>query len=809
MKSAELRSILKKHKISYPAEAKKKELVSIFWNATSSQKPIQAEEPVVEGPTKKKVRKRRGKNKAKATADSKTVLDAEVNAKEESGSIVEPLAVSEEAVADSSASVPAKISKAEKVLKPIRKSPETPTRESQKSDNASKSFGSEKPGSTASKKRRSMLLEVGIPHSDSPSKGNVFEIDSDSETDVLSPRKKKLKPDLLIAASPNLSKLLKSPSTPTSKSITPRKQATNSLTRTPLQNARSTPDTAHSEKSKSNSPDAANVLETSSEIPSRSTVQQSSSPVPSSRASLANSISSKSDEGSQKPHSAHSSFDTASSFDRALNKLKPSSDSSSDFETSSREKQDEDLAKLLGVDIHSVKPKPKGRRSITPRRPIYILKAELSRLRDEAKNQSQVEIEEIDTVNILDDANHSDSSLCSDADIEQPKKPFSSSVLKFFFYLLLWLSVVGSLLYTYWFREQTLLVGYCGHEINQRTIPKTDKYPSAFIQFGEYLDDNFKPNCVDCPQHARCFPHLEIACYDDFMPYAPWYYRYIPFVDPKAQKCIPDTKKAEKIESMIDISLDLLRARNANIQCGRSSPEDMTAGISLSDLHDLLLSLKAPYITVEEFEELWERSVVELEKEPEIIVRQVTIFDHTNQSSTHTNIQVGLESSESSTPDNSHNAVETKNSKNKVFRSTSLSHLSFKCLMSNTIVSILMKFKMAVFIAASILLVSYGGYWKYQQSQVYAQKIETIYKEVLNKLQRQARLAQESSELPAFIGSIQLRDLILSSDTNLAYKMRLWEGISRKVDKNTNVKSELLEVHGEVMKVWQWIGSRE
>lgn len=73
---------------------------------------------------------------------------------------------------------------------------------------------------------------------------------------------------------------------------------------------------------------------------------------------------------------------------------------------------------------------------------------------------------------------------------------------------------------------------------------------------------------------------------------------------------------------MIDVALDLLRSKNAAIQCGLGT-DDEECGIKLEDLHDLLLSIKAPYITLEEFEELWEKSVIELEKEPDIVIRQV------------------------------------------------------------------------------------------------------------------------------------------------------------------------------------------
>lgn len=122
---------------------------------------------------------------------------------------------------------------------------------------------------------------------------------------------------------------------------------------------------------------------------------------------------------------------------------------------------------------------------------------------------------------------------------------------------------------------------------------------------------------------------------------------------------------------------------------------------------------------------------------------------------------------------------------------------------------LILRFKRLLLLAVMLVSAVWTMYWKYQQAQHYSQQVETLYKEVLSKLQRQAKLAKGSHELPAYIGSIQLRDLILSHESNLARKMRLWEAVSRKVDRNTNVMHQLLEVHGDVMKVWEWISHLE
>lgn len=56
------------------------------------------------------------------------------------------------------------------------------------------------------------------------------------------------------------------------------------------------------------------------------------------------------------------------------------------------------------------------------------------------------------------------------------------------------------------------------------------------------------------------------------------------------------------------------------------------------------------------------------------------------------------------------------------------------------------------------------------------------------------------------MSSVQLRDLILNDMNDLNEKNRLWALTTKKLDGNTNVKSTLMEIHGEIMKCWEWIG---
>lgn len=224
--------------------------------------------------------------------------------------------------------------------------------------------------------------------------------------------------------------------------------------------------------------------------------------------------------------------------------------------------------------------------------------------------------EDSDTEESQDDGQDDDQ---DDDQVEHQKSPKSKrSILPILTYVVTWLVVSSLGLFAYWYREQTFLVGYCGQEI-QWSFHSPSFSPQVNAIVNSYLD-TVKPACVPCPPHARCFPYLEIGCFEDFIESKPWYYDVAPFISPRAKSCVPDTKKAEKLEIMIDVTLDILRSKNAAVNCGNGLIGE--AGMSKTDLYDILVSLKAPYITMEEFDELWERAIVEVEKEPEI-VRQV------------------------------------------------------------------------------------------------------------------------------------------------------------------------------------------
>jgi hypothetical protein len=345
---------------------------------------------------------------------------------------------------------------------------------------------------------------------------------------------------------------------------------------------------------------------------------------------------------SQRPGSIE---EEATSFDNELDKINRKG-------TKSSKKLDLDLAAQLGITVEGYNPTPrkstivntpksarslsKTSRNTTPKSSSKSTPLKLSKLTPKPR------LQQITDANVSDDEDEheaeksfkgstdSENIETKIANLEKSIEQESKKVIKklkvnfkslpLILTFITWLFLVSLGLFGYWYHQQMYLIGYCGHEINKATFPNPEN--RLVEKFGDYLDKNFKPNCVPCPNHARCFPNLELGCFEDFVEYKPWNH----FLIPTKKRCIPDTKRAEKLEIMIEVALDLLRTKNARKNCGKSDSIE-EAGVKLTDLHDLLLSMKAPYITTQEFEELWGRSISELEKEPDIIVRHVTCYE--------------------------------------------------------------------------------------------------------------------------------------------------------------------------------------
>lgn len=190
-------------------------------------------------------------------------------------------------------------------------------------------------------------------------------------------------------------------------------------------------------------------------------------------------------------------------------------------------------------------------------------------------------------------------------------------IIKLFTFMLL----ITPILFSLWYREQKILIGYCGHEVK---LPTFSQYQdSKILETLELFLQDHKPTCLPCPTNAICYPYMKIKCEPDYLITHSQLslYGLIPISD----YCVKDLKKEKRVQEVIRKSLDLLRTKNTQIECG-DGQDDIKSGMSESDLYEIFYESRSPWINDEEFNEIWKYVVQDLKSEPEIIWRQVSIF---------------------------------------------------------------------------------------------------------------------------------------------------------------------------------------
>lgn len=195
------------------------------------------------------------------------------------------------------------------------------------------------------------------------------------------------------------------------------------------------------------------------------------------------------------------------------------------------------------------------------------------------------------------------------------------SIGQFSLKTVIYLIIVVPILFGLWYRDQRLLVGFCGFEIDLPTFQDSSANP--YLNKIESELANFKPQCLPCPPNAICYPYMEMNC-------KPGYIIDTPLISlhgliPVSGRCIKDSKKQKLIQEVVKKTLELLRTKNAQVSCGEDE-DDCKSGISNEELYEIFYESKKPWINDEEFDTLWEQVMSDLMDEPEIIWRQVSIF---------------------------------------------------------------------------------------------------------------------------------------------------------------------------------------
>lgn len=175
-----------------------------------------------------------------------------------------------------------------------------------------------------------------------------------------------------------------------------------------------------------------------------------------------------------------------------------------------------------------------------------------------------------------------------------------------------------------WYVQEKFEVGFCDPSIHRPKPFYSHLKPETWQgYFGtEYLGertsqmlDYVRPECEPCPAHAVCFPGYRVECEPNFVkvvsPLS------LGGVLPIAPVCQPDTQKEKRVQMMTDKALEILRERNAKVECGTLTE----AAIEENELRDILYNMKTASLTDEDFNELWIKAMDDIENEEEIIVR--------------------------------------------------------------------------------------------------------------------------------------------------------------------------------------------
>ena len=201
-------------------------------------------------------------------------------------------------------------------------------------------------------------------------------------------------------------------------------------------------------------------------------------------------------------------------------------------------------------------------------------------------------------------------------------KLLSKSLLALFLFCIF---VVIPLLFGLWYREQRLLVGYCGHEVPSHRV---NGQSAEFIQKLDHWLQDYRPKCIPCPPNGICYPYLKLKCKPDYK-LAPSKLDFLEIIPAQGQ-CVKDDKKQQLVSEVVEKSLEFLRAKNAQISCG-DGKDDIESGMTEDTLYQIFNEARAPWINDDEFEDLWIQVIKDLTEEPEIIWRQVStiIFQKT------------------------------------------------------------------------------------------------------------------------------------------------------------------------------------
>ncbi|KAK9368855.1 Man1-Src1p-C-terminal domain-containing protein [Lipomyces kononenkoae] len=322
-----------------------------------------------------------------------------------------------------------------------------------------------------------------------------------------------------------------------------------------------------------------------------------------------------------------------------------------------------------------------------------------------------------------------------------------------------WIILLLGCSYLMWWRNEKIVIGYCEIEGLGTFVPEVPDH--SFRQLVE-------PACTPCPSHAICFANFHAECEPDYV-YVPSSWSLgglLPF----PPKCVPDTEKLQRARILLEESLQLLRERYADVQCGIGGKGQNDPTMAVVDLRAKLYSMKAPSLSDDSFEELWQLAFKDLVEQEEVY-----------------RVDVG---------------------ERERLGSTSPSEFPFTCMIKTEFGAFVSANKWNFFgtvLLAVTTMSLYRASSQYRQRQAIVQDLVRKSMSILSEQQRRSD-GDRSGNTPRYVIMSQLKDNLMVDTYDAAERRRVWLSVQKHVEANTNVRSRQMEIHGEIMRIWEWIG---
>lgn len=180
-----------------------------------------------------------------------------------------------------------------------------------------------------------------------------------------------------------------------------------------------------------------------------------------------------------------------------------------------------------------------------------------------------------------------------------------------------------------WYRKEKVEVGYCGVGKPSWSLADNPQIPG-------WVHETLQPQCEPCPQHAYCYPGMEVACETNYVlqPHP----LSLGGAVPLPPTCEPDGEKVKRIKAVADKAIEELRDRRAIYECGdefkptaaeSSAPVDvktvvkggeMKLEIAEEDLKKEVGKQRRKGMSGEEFEDLWQSALGDIMERDEVEV---------------------------------------------------------------------------------------------------------------------------------------------------------------------------------------------